>query len=393
MLNERRMNRNAKIIALFIMQYSFLIPVMQFINSTIVVGVFSMLLLTVLLFTNNLGSVNWRILAFYSLLVLLFAIKFFLGEATVSSIGFVVLFTLPAVCLMLFPFDYSVCIDCLVSISRISFCLICLIPFFFDYNYMRFGYGILPIVIMMYIDLVYRREKNGKKTKDLFRMIDIGILVIGFAEMLLYGARGCLVALIIFVAMDRILINKTHIIRNSILFLLVIIIILNIVPILDTVEKIAENLGIYSYSITKFKMQLAGGFEYAASGRVSIYNQSLERIQAHPFFGGMIDMDESGGDYAHNLFLQTAEDFGIPAMIILVLFIVYILIVIGQKRGTITEKSLLMLLFSMSIGRLLFSSTLWRRPEFWMLVCMIIALRKNRIKNENMSLLGLIDMK
>ena len=35
----------------------------------------------------------------------------------------------------------------------------------------------------------------------------------------------------------------------------------------------------------------------------------------------------------------------------------------------------------MPVGRLLFSSTLWRRPEFWLLVCMILTLKRNRKLN------------
>lgn len=382
MPSERCMGRNAELIALFFMQYSFLIPIMCFISSTLVVGVFSGIALIILLFSNQLGFLNWKLVGFYFAFIMLFVFKVVLRQADISTIGYIVLFTFPVISMFLFPFDYSVCIRSLITISRLSFFAIVWIPFFTDFNYMRFGYGMLPILIMMYVDLVYKRNKE-KNNKDRGRLIDIGIFGIGFLEMLLYGARGCLVALIIFIGLDRLLINKKHIIRNLILILLTLIIVINIVPILDAAERLSERIGIYSYSITKFKMQLEGGFEYAASGRVPLYEQALEKIRMNPIFGGYIEMSESGGEYAHNLFLQVGEDFGIPAIIILSIFLLYTLFTIGRSKGPFDGRVLIMLLFSTSVGRLLLSSTIWRRPEFWMLVGAVLTIKRNNKFNDD----------
>lgn len=389
MQNNRRLDRNALIIALFFMQYTYLIPVMHFISSTMAVGIWSVGLLLVLLFTNNIGILNWKIVGLYFILLFLFMLKVLMGRTAVSTIGFVILFTLPEVSLFLFPFNYSSCVNYLIKIARVSFFVIAWIPFIFEYNYMRFGYGMLPVLILMYIDILYNRQKGKTEKKTGIRTINSGILLVGFVEMLLYGARGCLLALFIFIALDRLLINQKHVFRNAMLFILVVAIVINIEPILNLAERLAEKMGMYSYSITKFKMQLAGGFEYASSGRIDIYIRAVDKIKASPLFGGYIEMNEEGGDYAHNIFLQVGEDFGVIAIFIVTIFILRVLFRIGSKKVIFDEKVLLILLFSTSIGRLLFSSTLWRRPEFWMLVSMMIATKRNRQYNDGHSIMSI----
>ena len=381
MVSNKCMDRNAKIIALFFMQYTFLIPVMQYVNPTAVVGVFSAGLMLMMLLTNSMKTINWRVAVLFGTLVLLFLVKVVVRQADVSTVAFVILFTLPAASLFLFPFSYSACVDWLVRIARVSFFVIAWVPFFFDFNYMRFGYGMLPVVILMYIDLLYRRKEKTGNARIRDTVMDAGILIASFAEMLVYGARGCLVALVLFVVMDRLLISKKHIVRNLILFILAAVILINIVPILDFAEEVTEKAGIESYTIAKFRMQITEGFESAASGRMRIYRKAIERFLNNPVFGGYINMNEEGGDYAHNLFLQVGEDFGAAAIAILLVFVGYAVYIIGRRQGVFDEKALLMLFFASSVGRLLFSSTLWRRPEFWMLVCMILTLKRNRKLN------------
>ena len=72
---------------------------------------------------------------------------------------------------------------------------------------------------------------------------------------------------------------------------------------------------------------------------------------------------DSDGLYVHNLFLQVGRDFGVIA------FVLYSLFTLFNKKIPIEDRMILLVIFSLALGRLLFSSVLWKRPEFWMLVC------------------------
>ena len=110
-----------------------------------------------------------------------------------------------------------------------------------------------------------------------------------------------------------------------------------------------------------------------------MYSKALEKIKLSPWIGNPMSLDETGGEYAHNLFLQVGEDLGVIAIIVLVFFLLYALYKIVTEKYTFEERMLIAVLFSTSIGRLLFSSTLWRRPEFWMLVSYVLVLPNRMI--------------
>lgn len=374
-MNDRCVKLNSIVCSLFLLQYTFLMPVMLFVNSTLAVAVFSFCLLLVLLLKNGF-SVNQNIFIFYLFFLLVITTKVFISESAPSAIVLIVLFTLPASYIMCYQFDYDTFMHYSIKVSRLCFLLICWNPFTSGFDYMRFGYGMLPVVIFCYLDLIHYLPRQDN-VHNLNTYMDIAIAGLGAIEILIYGARGSLLALILFLALERFAVNKFFSIKNTLLISAGLITILMIVPILDMFEKVAKQIGIYSYSITKFKMQLSGGFVYAASGRDILYEKSIAKIKEHPLLGGKIIMDESG-TYAHNLFLQVAQDLGIVFLILLIVFLIYVLYKIFSKKSTYNEKIILSILFAISIGRLLFSSTVWRRPEFWMLVCFTLAMKGNR---------------
>ena len=243
---------------------------------------------------------------------------------------------------------------------------------------MRFGYGMVPIVMGAYIDFVYKRSCDSAINNSKTMIINILIMILGFLSIFIYGARGCILVLMIFVALDRLLINKKNIIKNVVYILVAVVVYLNLFPILNFFEKISKKIGIYSYSITKFKMQLVGGFDYASSGRDRIYQDSLEKIKTSPLTGNTISIDEDGGSYAHNIFLQVGEDFGIIAIVLLAVFLIYVIYLLASKKITMQEKIILLIFTSSSVGRLMVSSTLWKRPEFWMLVAFVLVYHSTR---------------
>ena len=153
---------------------------------------------------------------------------------------------------------------------------------------------------------------------------------------------------------------------------------INITKIFSLVDLILNNVGIKSYAIMKFERQITRGFAAASSSRDSIYVEALRLIQKSPILGNTMSLDEEGGNYVHNVFLQVGQDLGVIALFVLVIFIVYALVQIGSKKKSVENRLIILALFSISIGRLMFSSTIWRRPEFWMLVCFVLNLKRNQ---------------
>ena len=152
----------------------------------------------------------------------------------------------------------------------------------------------------------------------------------------------------------------------------------NLEFVFNILESIASRFGIFSYSLFKFKRQLLYGFEDASSGRNELYSSAIEQIMQYPLFGGEIKTDVL---YFHNVFLQVGADFGIFAIGVIVVFLSYVVYLLGMKKSNKEEKLLLLILFSISFGRLMFSSSIWLRPEFWMLVFFVASIKYNKYFN------------
>ena len=377
-LQTNKMSKNGKLIAFYLLQFSFLVPFMQLVNSTVLVAISSLSLIAVLLTTNINLRINPKVLFLYICLTTLFLLKYSRHQAELSAIVYLLLFTLPAGCMFMFPFNYDAFIIAFTKYSRVCFTLLFWIPFTPVYSYMRFGYGLLPIIMAAYISIFCSNHSafHTKKYKQ-ERLCDIAILFIGTIELVVYGARGATFSFLLFVVIERLLLNKSVSFSKIVTLFVGLLAAFNIVGLLTIAESFAERIGIYSYPITKFRMQLSGGFAYASSGRMHLYNDALNIIKDHPLSGGLISLDESGGNYVHNLFLQVAEDLGMIALIILFVFLLYVLKLVASSRVVRSQRIILTILFSISVGRLMFSSTLWRRPEFWMMVCFVLSMKMN----------------
>lgn len=363
---------NAKICTLFLMQYTLLIPLMAYISPRLLVAICGMLLLCCLVIKNG-TRVNKNVCLFYYLFILVILLKVAVSDSDLSIIGWIFVYTAPPVFVMVYGIDCETFIRYSIKLSKLAFFLICWLPFTSAYEYMRFGYGMVPIVIFCYLDVVYYLPKEDKKQ----HIFDIVVMILGGVEILIYGARGSLLTIILFLLLERFVVGRAFSAKNIILLALGLLTWWKIVPIIDYFEKLSKKIGIYSYSITKFKMQVAKGLAYASSGRDELYEQAIERIKAHPLLGNEIVLDESGGRYVHNLFLQVGVDMGIVFAATLTIFLIYVLYKMGSKKNLMDERVVLCVFFSISVGRLLISSTIWRRPEFWMLVSLCLTMKSN----------------
>ncbi|WP_040929063.1 O-antigen ligase family protein, partial [Nosocomiicoccus massiliensis] len=110
-----------------------------------------------------------------------------------------------------------------------------------------------------------------------------------------------------------------------------------------------------------------------SSGRTSLYESAMILFNKAPIFGNGIGHFASlhNGQYPHNLFLESLTDQGV--LITAVLFIFCLICV--YKFLTTEQNNLLILavlLFSLSLPRLMISSTVWMSPFFWALVVIIL---------------------
>ena len=378
MQNTKYSEFNGKLFALFFFQFSILIPFTQFMDIKILVAFVSGIISLLLLLKNKILVFKKKVLLLYLCLVLLFLVKYLLGQANGEVILFSFAYITPVVWLFLFPFNRSCCVKAMFFLSKINFLLLVTLPFTTGLaeSYMRFGYGMLPSVIMSFVELAhYSSEKIT--TIDLkekcIEIFDLIIILIGGLEMLIYGARGSTFAFLLFVVIDYLIFKKVSLLYTCALFLFSLFLYSNLEFILDYLERITNRLGIFSYAIFKFKAQLMYGFDSASSGRAFLYTHAINEILQYPIFGGTLSTDEV---YVHNLFLQVGTDFGVFAIIILILFTLYVLYLIGKKDIVKEEKLLLLIFFSLSYGRLMFSSTIWQRPEFWILVFFVLSLER-----------------
>ena len=361
----KRQQNNAVILSIFLFQYSFLIPLMRWVNPTTIVAVSELFLVVVAMFLNGTFRTSMKIFFVYIIILLVLVIKCLADGTSLDVSAYFLMIAGPVMLVFSNPFDRKRFLWTSYKLAIANFFVLGFLPFLGTYNYMRFGYGLLLTPIFIYIKLLYLEKGRVEK----LRILDLIFLVVSLAEILIFGARGCLVVLALFAVLFHFFVFKKFVIRNSLLVLLLLTLGLNILPILRFIQSFARQHNIRSHSLYQLINQLESGFAAASAGRSRLYQDAISKFRRHPLLGNPINLTETGGDYVHNLFLQVAQDLGILGLLVLVFFLLYCLFKLLSKSYPMEDKLVLLIFFSVAIGRLMFSSILWKRPEFWMLVC------------------------
>lgn len=369
--NDKLNRLNGILIACFLFQYSLLIPVMGYINPTILVAVAGLLIDFLVLLYNYRKNLNMKVILFAVLMVLVLSLKSLIdAEGDMTILFYFSAIAGPAVIVFLYDFDRTTFFDWGYKLAIINFVINCLGPVLPNYSYMRFGYGMTVTVIFLYIQI-----RRFPKRPKLVLTVDLAIMTITIFEILMYGARGAFFVLLLFFALDIFFVQHKKTFRNFFLLGIGAILYLNLLPIILAFESFSHKVGVYSYSITKFRIQLVQGWVSSDSGRSYYYRAAIEKIKRRPVFGNPIDLGIDEGDYVHNIFLQVGQDLGLIALGVLVAFLVFVLLKLLNQNVVSEDKMMLTVFLSVSVGRLLFSSTLWKRPEFWMLVCFALSMK------------------
>ena len=246
---------------------------------------------------------------------------------------------------------------------------------------MSTSYNVLPFVIAAAIHFIYYRERAG-----FWLWLCYGINTYYLLKVIYLGNRGPIISLIVFVLLVimhkqnsdgtiRKSPGKTVFITLSI-GIISILVVNNIESIILTVHGWLESMNIEVAFITKSIAKMNQGD--LSNGRSSLFDFVIQGIKEHYLVGNGIASIayKSFGRYSypHNLFLQMWYDLGIIVSIPL-------LWLVGKSvRKTIFDYSIsketvtmLMLLFTLSIPRLCYSSEFWRTTMFWLLIMFTVS--------------------
>jgi len=235
----------------------------------------------------------------------------------------------------------------------------------------------LPIFMCLFV-------LRGKK-------IDLLMSSIVFWAMLCTLTRSAWVAFGVYSIMGIIYViykREKVLIKNSIILFLTLAIVFGVGDVFSNGRITGRN----SVMINELKTAAKEGIENSmGSGRIEIWKVTLNTIKMHPLLGSGIDtlkdaIEEEQSEYyidriirtktyidkAHNEYLQIAATMGIPALILYLLFLFFI--IKDNMKGIFKDKIVLILSLSI-IGYLVQAffniSTIGVAPVFWILIGLI----------------------
>ena len=369
--NDKRYQLNSIIITFFLFQYSLLIPVMYLLSPKIVCAISGSICMIVLFVFNAKNAISYKILLFFLISFLIIGIKMLISfETSVYFPLYFVIYTVPAGIVFLYQYSCNYILKYGYYFSLINFVINAAGPWLPWYEYMRFGYGMLITAVFLFYEIA--RDNSSEISPKKNTIFNIVVICFSLFEMIIYGSRGATFSFLVFVFIYLIIIERKHIVRNSIIISGSILLLFKIEKILRFLQMIALKIGIRSYALGQYINQLNSKWEIASSGRNQLYSDAISKFYEHPILGNAIRPESYSGAYAHNLFIQVAQDLGIFAVVILILFLVVIIISVFNNKTEYSTRVVFAIFFSISIGRLMFSSVLWERPEFWMLICLYL---------------------
>lgn len=373
---------NTLIIILYFFQYGLLLPFSLLLNGQYAIIFFTLLLLLLILLGNRIiitSKIILLILIPFSLLIIKLPFEDYDSTGSNIALEMIISFLtigISGILIGSLKFSREEFMNYGFKISWINYLLLGFIPFTYlygeDINYMKFGYSLLPSVLFSF-SFLFKKEKR-KSALILF--------LLSFSELLLFGARGAMLTFILFAFLY---VYFTSVFKRKFkiyLTLILVLIVSNVQLILRFVVSFLSEYGMVSYSITKYLNLFEGNsFASTTSGRDHIYETAYQRIEDSPWFGNPINtcFIDTGSSYYHNIFLDILVNFGV---FIFILFILFILLHFFRAMRSEDEKFKLIFLivFIVSMGRLVVSSSLWQRPEFWIFMSYCIHFNNKKYK-------------
>lgn len=370
----RQEKRATKLFVLFLFQFGLLLPFTPFLAHSILISAFTVVL-TMYAFVYGMFRVSRSTVFLFCIPLFLLLVKLpfeysVIEEGSDVGLQFLVGFLTIGIAGILFG-----TVRCSVSyffnvankVAWINFLLIGFIPFTSLYgvseqsiNYMKYGYAILPIVLVAYTNII-----RGHTS-----IAEWGLFLCSLLSMIVFGARGAQLTFVLFFLVSFLFLNRVKFTWKLLVSFVILIGVFASPYLLTQLIAILDQHGVSSYSISKYSELLSGtDFIDTSSGRNFLYEYAYLRILEHPLLGNPFNSCyvDTGGDfyYYHNVFLDLLVNYGTIVTGVLILLLVYVVWSIFT-RGTLDEKYLIAILFVVPFGRLVVSSSFWLRPEFWL---------------------------
>ncbi|PID23863.1 O-antigen ligase [Sporosarcina sp. P7] len=377
------MRINAYIMALFIFQFGFLQPIASIVNSQWPIAVFTLSLLIFSVLKNGFKMKRYVLYTFVILTIYFFLNALVYQESSLIILAIYLGFVskgFAGLILGSLDTDWKNLNNAFIKVAIFNFCMVAPFPFmnFLDsMNYMRFGYALIPSVLIFYMLAL-----NKGKYKWFWTLL----FATSFLLMSLYGSRGTFIAVLIFVLIVLVFNKKISVIKK-VSTLVIIGLIVYIIGKFNFISRVVDflyfDMGIKSYSLAKLRLTLDTSLLEASSGRDGIYSSLMTLISKNPVYGYGIGYAQKTLDFtAHNIFLQVLLESGIVGLIIWSLIWVYCIkkVIAINNNFKVEYFRLVALLIALALGRLLVSSDVWLRPEYWFTISLLINFKSEKYK-------------
>ena len=318
--------------------------------------------------------------------LVLFAFLLFNMLISISIIGYIsevsifVESVAPLIALMFIADDYFDLMKKMVFLAKIIGVFSLAFVFLNNMGAYSYGMGLSNSLVLPCMVLLFDYIRNKKRISFVFACI---IVVDIFA----FGSRGALLGVAVFfvIIVLKEIVTKNNLYRNLILLLLFSLIVLFNRIIIMVFQKVLESAGVYSRTLYLFLNDTGH-----LSGREIIYKKIVYELKENPLtyrgIGGAYSITE--GANAHNIFLQIFIENGVVIGTVLAIMLIYCII---KTFYGFREKSMLsifiIITFSASIPRLMFSGSVWSSVELWLWLVLLLKkrLQLKKLKYENNS--------
>jgi len=317
---------NEFLFVLYIFLFLLIRPLNYFIGYSqlvLIISCFFILFLSLLINTNKKKKIQSYIpvsIVILFLILFLIDILFRPNSFSFEHIYYYIIFGIIPVYLYIYVTNYKFVLKYYNKFSIFLFFVYVFDPFL-DYNisggYMNFGYlGMLPIFYGIHVGY----KIFNKKYLLIFEIICL-------IELFLFANKVSFLAAILFIVLIDFFTNKLKILKLFYYISLVLIGLLvwnNFVKIIEYLIKILNDYKIFSYSLNSYYYSISNeSIEIMFSSRLEIWRLSWEMFLEKPIFGhGVGAFEDKYGFYTHNVFLDIAVFWGLPLLVVFILFII-----------------------------------------------------------------------
>lgn len=384
----RKIELNTYIVTLFIFQFGILQPFTVLLNTQSPIAVFSLISIVLLLF-NNKFYINIKVLIvlFCLFLFYLFNLLFYDVATQILASTFLVFLykCVPGIVIGSIVIDENKIYSIFKKIAVINFVCLCIVLAIrnsFPIAYMRFGYAMIPSSLMFFYAIFVERKK--------IRWVLLFVFSLLFA--ITYGSRGVIVVFSMFF-LFLLYANRSVSLYKKIICTIILVagvyLIIYTDIVLDIIIYAYDQLGIKTYALAKIRMMFEQGIIASSSGRETIFKNALESIKANILLGNGISCWQSNValsheySYPHNLILQILLESGLIGLFFW-LFVWYKCAknyIYAYKYADKRYHIILAIFISVSFGRLLVSSDIWQRSEYWITIIILLCTKLNHRQN------------